>query len=341
MADGDAAPESPPDPNQFQPFEESDWFGRLNFRPRVGEEPSPWLASRLQGASWQAITGEPGAAPDVRDLKVRLEVEGRRGGWIIVGDTFTVDQANASTLARFFGGGRLWRVSLRHTYGGQRRTLPESVRTIDLTSDPTPPRPIPNDEQAPEPAAAAAPPQPFAAAAAAAAAAADPYALVLNAIDDPKARAMVACVLGVTDRDAHRQQDFYKAMIDTIRLNVQGGASAAPDLVRRIEADLERERAENRTLRETVDRQRQELFDLRLRVQLASLGAPGAAPSPALDAVMGVIKAAAPGLAQAIGSGLASKVDPNALMSLAQAAIAKLPAEQVAGALAAAGGVPS
>jgi hypothetical protein len=318
------------------PLEESQWFGRLNFQARPGEEVNPWFRTRLHGTSWQAITGEQGAAPDVRTINVRVEVARRDGGWHLVNDKWTVDQANKPFLLSLFGGGRLWRFSLRY----KSNTLPGSCVSVDLTNDAEAPRPIPNDPTPHVPEAA--PAQPPAPQAAQQQAPRDPMDLILAAIPDAATRGAVGFAFATMERDGVRQQDFYKAMIDLSRANAAGGAAAAPELVRRLETDLERERNDNRALRETVEKQRSELFDLRMRLQLAQLAVPGAATSPAFDAVMTVVKSVAPGLANALGSGLASKVDPNALMQLAQSAISKLPAEQVAGALAAAGGgIPS
>ena len=101
----------------------------------------PWVASAMQGKTWSALTGRREKAPELATFKVRLEVRRVGGrGWSNVDPADHWKIAEVSLVARF-GGGRLWRASIR--WSGN--TLMGSTVRVDLTTDPTPARAIPGD----------------------------------------------------------------------------------------------------------------------------------------------------------------------------------------------------
>lgn len=311
---------------------------RLDFRG-CGDD-CPWFVDgRLQGFLWHRLTGEQTQAPDALALPVRLEVErAGGGGWLNVEpkDRWSPDQVSRSKLLARFGGGRLWRLSIR--WKGD--TLSGSTLRIDLTGEGEahPAKPIPGDEPPLRPTSAAQPPaygapvpHPVAH---------DPASMLLGTIP-AEHRGAVAFALASSEREMERQAAFYKATIDLVKATnaaqpMASGGSA--ELTRRLERDVDDARRERDSLRSENARLVNENFQLRQRLALVeAYGAHvGGTPSPAWDLVQRVLGAAAPEFAR----GLASRVDPNGLMRLAETAMSRLPADQLAGALAAAGGLP-
>jgi len=311
---------------------------RLDFSP-CGDDCPFLVQTPLQGMLWQQLTGEATPAPDASSFSVRVEVERLGvGGWLNVEpkDRWSPDQVSKAKLRARFGGGRLWRLSIR--YKGD--TLRFSVTRLDLTDDAEayPPRPIPGDDPPPRAASSA----PVTQAATPTHEALDPAAMLLSRLPEEH-RGPVAFAFAMTEREGERQRAFYQASLDLVR-SVTGGQTANPagsaELVRRLERDVDDARRERDSLRAENARLTSENFQLRQRLALVeAYGAHvGGAPSPVWDMAQKLLGAAAPEFAR----GLASRLDPNGLMRLAETALQKLPAEQVAGALAAAGGgVPS
>jgi len=104
----------------------------------------PWLTATVQGKTWRGITGRAEKAPDLGALKVRLEVRRIGGkGWSVVepADAWKVAEVSRPALLERFGGGRMWRASLRW----KGNTLKGSTVHLGLERDPTPPCAIPGD----------------------------------------------------------------------------------------------------------------------------------------------------------------------------------------------------
>lgn len=305
-------------------------MARLDFSP-LGED-CPWIReSPLHGILWRKLTGEEKPAPDAASLFARVEVARRGGGgWLNVEpcDRWTVDQVSRTKLLDLFGGGRLWKASIR--YKGD--TMPGSTVRIDLTNESDAPKPIPGDDPAPRASTSA----PTAGAVAPTAEGLDPVSMMLGQLP-VEHRGTVGFLVAMQEREMERQQNFYKAALDLARVNAGAQpAGGSAELTRRLERDVDDARRERDTLRGENARLTNEVFNLRQRLAIVeAYGAHvGGAPSPVWDALTKVMNVAAPEFAKAVGS----RVNPQALMDLARVAVERLPADQIAGALGAAGG---
>ncbi len=303
--------------------------GLCDFSRMPDADACPWYRGSLQGASWRAVSGSFDPFPDPFDLRCRLEVAAiGQGGWFSVepADGWTIDQLTTENLRTLFGGGRLFKASIRW----KGNTVPGSTERFDLTTDSTPPKPIPGDRTPPQ----VEPPKAARAPTSEPNAHVDPLSMLLGDLP-PQAKGGVLLAMQFAEKDAQRQSKFYEAALELHRLNASAPNNSA-DLVRRLEADLGDARRERDTLRSEKERLTAEVYELRQRMALMqALGPAAAQSSPVFDAITGVLKSAAPELMK----GIAARVDPNQLVSLATRAMERLPPETIAGALNSAGGM--